>query len=256
VEGIGRLLPIAQQFYQTLYDTDPVDDDFIKQYLGSLRDIPKLTEDGHINLLEPITLDEILDETRRVINKVSSPGTDGLGYALLHQLFRYPPLQSTLVQVFNEALTSHVYPSSWQELRVRLLAKKGDLTSLANWRPISLINCDAKIFTRIMNSRIRKVIDKLINRCQTGFMPNRLIAENGLLLNIVMEHARQTNRTDIALLLDQEKAYDRVHPTYLRSVLVAFGFPPISIDSFVHLFFNNRVRININGHFTEVVKQR
>jgi retron-type reverse transcriptase len=37
---------------------------------------------------------------------------------------------------------------------------------------------------------------------------------------------------------------------YLKSVLVAFGFPPILIDSLIHLFFDNQVRININGHFT------
>lgn len=104
--------------------------------------------------------------------------------------------------MFNDALSFHTFPSSWQELLVRLLSKKGDLTSLENWRPISLINCDARIFTRIINSRLRKVIGKVINRCQTGSMSHRFIAENGLLMNIVMEYARQTNRLDIALLLD------------------------------------------------------
>ncbi|KAG1531663.1 hypothetical protein G6F51_013432 [Rhizopus arrhizus] len=72
---------------------------------------------------------------------------------------------------------------------------------------------------------MRQVISSIINRCQTGFMPNRFIAENGLALNIVMEHARRCNRNDIALLLDQEKAYDRVHPSYLRAVMLKFGFP-------------------------------
>jgi hypothetical protein len=71
-----------------------------------------------------------------------------------------------------------------------------------------------------------------------------------------MEHARQEGRSDIALLLDQEKAYDRVHPLYLKSVLVAFGFSRQMVDCIIGLFFDNRVRININGHFTDTVIQR
>ena len=99
------------------------------------------------------------------------------------------------------------------------------------------------------------MIGKLITSYQTGFLPNRFIAENDLVLNIVMEHARATNSDHIVLLLDQEKAYDRVHPIYLRSVLLKFGFPPKFVASLIGLFFGNQVRININGHFTEPVNQ-
>jgi hypothetical protein len=198
VGGIDNLLPIAQQFYHSLYATDPVDETQILHYLGNISDLPQLTEADCAALSSPITLDEILSETRKVVNKVSSPGADGLGYAYLDQLYRYPPLQNIILDVYNDALSYHQFPNSWQEIRVRLLSKKGDLTSLKNWRPISLINCDAKIFTRIINSRLRHVVTKLIQGCQTGFMANRFIADNELLLNIAMEHARQEGRSDIA----------------------------------------------------------
>jgi hypothetical protein len=102
---------------------------------------------------------------------------------------------------------------------------------------------------------MRQVISSIINRCQTGFMPNRFIAENGLVLSIVMEHARRYNRNDIALLLDQEKAYDRVHPSYLRAVMLKFGFHLVLVSSIIGLFFGNWVRININGHFTNEINQ-
>ncbi|KAG1312260.1 hypothetical protein G6F62_014293 [Rhizopus arrhizus] len=70
-----------------------------------------------------------------------------------------------------------------------------------------------------------------------------------------MEHARKNNRQEIALLLDQEKSYDRVHPSYLRSVLLQFGFPMILVNSLVGLLFGNQVRVNINGHFTDEITQ-
>ncbi|KAG0954319.1 hypothetical protein G6F31_013182 [Rhizopus arrhizus] len=209
VEGIDQLLPITQQFYQSLYDADPVDDLQLDYYLQGISDLPQVASDHCDILMAPITIDEIIQETARVKNKISSPGEDGLGYAFLYQLFRYPPLQELILKVYNQAHNSSIFPHSWQELRV---------------------------------------IPSLINRCQTGFMPNRFIAENGLMLNIVMEHARKDNRQEIALLLDQEKAYDRVHPSYLRSVLLKFGFPTVLVNSLIGLFFGNRVRVNINGH--------
>jgi hypothetical protein len=55
--------------------------------------------------------------------------------------------------------------------------------------------------TRIINSRLRHIVTD----CQTGSMADYFIADNGLLLNIAMEYARQEGRSDIALLLDQEK---------------------------------------------------
>ncbi|KAG1029226.1 hypothetical protein G6F43_014018 [Rhizopus delemar] len=71
-----------------------------------------------------------------------------------------------------------------------------------------------------------------------------------------MEQAHVQRRPEIGLLLDQEKAYDRVHPMYLRQVMLAFGFPPSLVHSLENLFFGNAVRININGHFTNKVDQR
>lgn len=255
IECIEQMLPIAQQFYQSLYTTDPVDNHHIRSHLDEIHNSPHLTTADNDILLALITIDEIIQETARVENKVSSPGEAGLGYAFLYQLFRYPPLQDLILKVYNQALRSRRFPASWQELRVRLLAKKGNLANLKSWRPISLVNCDAKIYMHILNSRMRQVVPLLINRCHTGFMPNRFIAENGLVLQIVMEYARRCKRDDIALLLDQEKACDRVHPSYLHSVMIHFGFSSVLVGNLCGLFFGNRVRININGHFTNVVHQ-
>ncbi|KAG1016492.1 hypothetical protein G6F26_012483 [Rhizopus arrhizus] len=71
-----------------------------------------------------------------------------------------------------------------------------------------------------------------------------------------MEQAHVQKRPEIGLLLDQEKAYDRVHPMYLRQTMLAFGFPPSLVHSLESLFFGNAVRININGYFTNRIDQR
>lgn len=92
-----------------------------------------------------------------------------------------------------------------------------------NWSPISLINCDAKLFTKVLSHRLP--LKSIITPFQTGFMRNRLIADNGLLVRLAMSNSQATQHPGIALLLDPEKAYDRVHSIYLRRTLFKFGFP-------------------------------
>jgi hypothetical protein len=256
ISALEAQLPISQEFYQQLHTSDEVDEKEILDYLTTIRNLPRLSSQEVKELLSPITLDEILIETRKVLTKTSSPGEDDIGYALLYEIFRYPLVQDTLVQVFNQALLNQTVPTSWQENLVCLLPKKGDLSLLKNWRPISLINCDAKIFTRIMNTRIRYVCTPLITELQSGFMPGRWIADNGMMLQILAQHVREYSTPEVALLLDQEKAYDRIHPLYLRHVLLRLGFLKVCVNSLIHLFFGNRVRINVNGHYTDYVDQQ
>ncbi|KAG1148973.1 hypothetical protein G6F38_003131 [Rhizopus arrhizus] len=137
------------------------------------------------------------------------------GYVFMHLIYQFSPLKDLITKIYNTALATGSFPSSWQDLRVRLLPKKGDLSTLKNWRPISLINCDAKSYTRIISQRMRSVMDIIINRYQTDFLGYCFIAKNGMILNIIMEQAHVQKRPEIGLLLDQEKAYDRVHPMCL-----------------------------------------
>ena len=59
---------------------------------------------------------------------------------------------------------------------ITLLPKKNKPANfLKNWRPITLLNCDYKIATKSIASRLRKVIPRIINHDQTGFLKNRLL---------------------------------------------------------------------------------
>ncbi|KAG1139313.1 hypothetical protein G6F37_009854 [Rhizopus arrhizus] len=137
VEGTDQLLPITQQFYQSLYDAVPVDDLQLDSYLQGISDLPQVTSAHCDVLMAPITIDEIIQETARVQNKISGPGEDGLGYAFLYQLLRYPPLQELVLKVYNQAHNSSIFPHSWQGLRSsQLTIAAGNTISyqpMSNW---------------------------------------------------------------------------------------------------------------------------
>ena len=64
---------------------------------------------------------------------------------------------------------------------ITLLHKKNARTNFANYRPISLLNCDYKILSRALCIALKPVIASLVHPDQTGFIPGRLISDNGLL---------------------------------------------------------------------------
>ncbi|KAG1278745.1 hypothetical protein G6F66_012016 [Rhizopus arrhizus] len=100
-------------------------------------------------------------------------------------------------------------------------------------------------------------LNRLISSQQLGFMPGRFIGENGKLLNVVMSVAEKTSSQAIGLLLDQEKAYDRIHPEYLRQSMSVLGIPSAVIDSLCTLFFSTSIRINVNGQLSDsFIQQR
>ncbi|CEP11246.1 hypothetical protein, partial, partial [Parasitella parasitica] len=126
----------------------------------------------------------------------------------------------------------------------------------ANWRPISLINTDCKVFTRILNGRVIEASTTVINQLQAGFMPNRFIGDHGLALRVLMENASKCKHTGVGNAIDSIKAYNYVNEEYICSVLSRFGFPAAFTNCIRSLFFNTQIVINMNGFLTPSVHQR
>jgi hypothetical protein len=134
-----------------------------------------------------------------------------------------------------------------------LNSEEGDLSEISNYRPISLVNTDSKIFTRILNDRIMHVYGNIINDFQLGFIPGKFIAENGLTAQLLIEDAKNIpGDLSLGLLLDQEKAYDRVELNYLKVVLTHYGFPN-SVINCIFLLFSKALFFNATHlhHFFE-----
>jgi hypothetical protein len=55
-------------------------------------------------------------------------------------------------------------------------------------------------------------------------------------------------------MLDQEKAYDRIHPEYLASTMKQFGIPHTLIQSIITLFFSTSIQVNVNGVISNIIK--
>lgn len=96
-------------------------------------------------------------------------------------------------RVYNEALAGQ-FPDFWKNIKVRHLPKKGNLSSLKNHRPISLINCDTRLFAKLVTQHIGPLVKKLLNTYQSRFLPGRFIGDNGLTLSRVLDQTKASER--------------------------------------------------------------
>ena len=92
-----------------------------------------------------------------------------------------------------------------------------------NYRPITLLNVDYKILSKILAKRIRKVLPEIIHHDQVGYMKNRNIGEAVRIIDDIIFHSlKQPNGFLVAV--DFEKAFDSVVHAFLFKILQLFGF--------------------------------
>src|SRR5438128_6771875 len=125
--------------------------------------------------------------------------------------------------MFNEILlTGKCAPISWSQSKCVLIPKKKTgLENLANWRPITLENCDLKVFSRILANRTQEILDIIIGNEQTGFVAGRRIHHSALNIDTVL-NSRQKGA--YLLSLDWSTAYDKVNHKWLSYFLHTFDF--------------------------------
>ncbi|KAK3541071.1 hypothetical protein QTP86_012320 [Hemibagrus guttatus] len=114
-----------------------------------------------------------------------------------------------LTSLFNRVLESERMPEEWRRsVLVPIFKNKGDVQSCSNYRGIKLMSHTMKLWERVVEARLRKVLE--ICEQQYGFMPRKSTTDAIFALRILMEKYRDGQRELHCVFVDLEKAYDRV----------------------------------------------
>ena len=218
------ILTCFKSFYENLYTEEPVDPSLNSLFLDNL---PQVDISDNEYLKKKISKNEILTALKDM-KPNKSPGSDGLSCSFYLKFFYL--LGDTLCDVINLAFDKGELSESQKLSYITLICKDDSRSDeMKCYRPISLLNIDYKIISKVISQRLGTVLPRLIHLDQTCAVKGRSIFDNVHLLRNISDYVEQKNLSACFISLDQEKAFDRVSWSYLYDTLKAFGFD----DNFV-----------------------
>ena len=96
-----------------------------------------------------------------------------------------------MTKVFNDIEMHGLVPSStFNEGWMCPLYKKGERNNAANYRPITVLNTDYKIMTKVLANKLAEVAPSLIHSDQAGFIRGRSIFDQVKLAKLMLDYGR------------------------------------------------------------------
>ena len=96
---------------------------------------------------------------------------------------------------------------------------EGVVVDIRKWRPITILNTIYKLYAKMLAMRLQPFLTDIIHNTQTGFLQDRSILDNIFLFWEAVANSQERKEDLAILLLDFEKAYDRVDWSFLSGTM-------------------------------------
>ena len=236
----NKILDIIKDFYENLYSKHKRKIDNSSQFF---KNIPTLCEESKDSCEGKVTKEEcytVLKEMK--FNK--SPGNDGFTVEFYCTFWQV--LGDVIVGALNEAYEKKMLSNSQKQGVITLIEKDGkDAMYIQNYRPITLLNVDYKILSKVLAKRIKQVLGEIIHQDQVGYIKDRNIGEAVRLIEDMFFYSLHKNNGYL-VAADFEKAFDSVDHEFLFKVLELFGFGQ-SFLTWVKILYTDTSSCVMNG---------
>lgn len=243
-----EMLKYVQTFYEQLFSSNGINNFHMQKILNTVSTFK--FEKDLIQEVERDIDDGELYQALKDMNKDKAPGIDGL--TVEFYLTFWNLIKNDFVELIDYCHVSGLLPDSMNKALVRLLFKnRGERCHLGNWRPISLLNVDYKIISKVLTKRLGKLMPDLINEDQTSGVQGRNIQDNLMILRDTVDFINMYNKKGAIICVDQEKAFDRIEWRYLHAMMDKMGIPS-GLKHWIKILYSNPlVVINVNNFLTE-----
>ena len=115
-------------------------------------------------------------------------------------------------KLFNIIFDTALLPDSWTIGVIKPIYKKGDPILPENYRPITLLSCLGKLFTSVINNRLKKYSEKynIIEQVQAGFRQNHSTSDNLFIIKSLIDIAKANKLKLFSCFIDFKQAFDTV----------------------------------------------
>ena len=216
-----------------------------------LQSIPNKQCDDKASILSDIDIDETeVFELLKKLQADKSPGADGIHPRVLKECAA--ELSMPLTKLFRQSLAEGRLPESWKKANISPIFKKGDRSSVANYRPISLTSVCSKLMEKLIrNALLRHMIDNsYLSDYQHGFVHGRSCTTQ--LLKVVDQWTEILDQggTIDAVYLDFAKAFDAVPHQRLLVKLAGYGVSGYVFEWIQHFLVDRTQRVGVAGTYS------
>ena len=191
--------------------------------MDNLEEMEKLLEKHNLLRLNQEEIENInrwitSTEIETVIKNLptnKSPWPDGFT-GEFYETFR-EELRPILLKLFQKIAEGGTLPNPFYKATITMIPKPDrDTTKKENYRPISLININAKILNNILANRIQQHIKRFIHHDQVGFIPGM----QGFVsvcksINVIQHINKLKDKNRMIISIGAEKAFDKIQHTFM-----------------------------------------
>ena len=259
-----KMTQIATNYHEKL-QTAPEMTEERQEAINEMIDITdKVLYDNQKDMLSAKTTQGEIEDALAAAPNGTTPGIDGIPYEFYkswktpeteEEEKTEPDIMKMLHIVYGDIEKNGLQSQQMGGKRAReftdgvmyLLYKKKDKRKIENYRPITLLNTDYKLYTKTIATKLGDIAPTLLSTDQAGFVPGRSLYDHTKTTHLVAEYCELVGYNGCIVALDQEKAYDKIDHEYMWQILEKNGFPEVFINRIKEMYKDAGKSVMVNG---------
>ena len=183
---------------------------------------PNINEKEKMECEKPKMESECFKALSELSNNKSS-GMDGFSIKVYKTFWQ--DLKEIFLKCFSYSLVANQLCGSQYEGLITPIQKFGKNTMyISNYRPITFLNCDFEIISKVINNRICGLLSKLVNYSQNGFIRGRNIGDNIRLMFDIIDYANCKKVPRAGFSMDLCKAFNSFKWSFIFALFKLYRF--------------------------------
>ena len=213
--------------------------------------LPQIQRHTNKELDHPITLEEL----RIAVDKGKhhkSPGPEGI----IHEFHKHMwnCCKNDLLDIINNMNLEGSVSNEQKHGHIVYLPKVGIPVCPENYRPLTILNTNYKLLTRIIANRLRPWMKAVLHQNQYRGRNGKSIYDAVATVRDIIAYAEDTIKSICLLSIDFSDAFDKISHTFLFKILREYGINANFCQRFRDIYADVTSTLTMNGHKSKPIK--